>query len=101
MAVEITIQNIIPATVQVNRREVSVTLSGGDSSVVEAVVSHPVVQANIPPAVEAVVVLDKQGPIGPIGNDGPQGIRGPAGPDTIEYVDSLPDFTLIFENRLI
>ena len=55
-----------------------------------------------PPQVSASVSIPKQGLAGPKGDRGEKGDRGDIGPEGPEYQgDDLPDFTLIFDNKLI
>jgi hypothetical protein len=52
-----------------------------------------------PPQVSTTNTFPKQGLAGPKGDRGEKGDIGPQGP---EYQgDDLPDFTLIFDNKLI
>ena len=55
-----------------------------------------------PPQVSASASFPKQGLAGPKGDRGEKGDRGDIGPEGPEYQgDDLPDFTLIFDNKLI
>ena len=58
-----------------------------------------------PPQVSASASFSKQGLAGPKGDrgeKGDKGDRGDIGPQGPEYQgDDLPDFTLIFDNKLI
>ena len=55
-----------------------------------------------PPQVSASASIPKQGLAGPKGDRGEKGDRGDIGPEGPEYQgDDLPDFTLIFDNKLI
>ncbi len=56
----------------------------------------PSIMIEVVPAIE--ITLETTGPQGPRGLPGVTGPAGPAG--SLEDVD-LPDFTLIFENRLV
>lgn len=55
-----------------------------------------------PAQVSASASIPKQGLAGPKGDRGEKGDRGDIGPQGPEYQgDDLPDFTLIFDNKLI
>ncbi len=58
--------------------------------------------ASIPIVKSTTNTFPKQGLAGPKGDRGAQGDRGDIGPEGPEYQgDDLPDFTLIFDNKLI
>ena len=54
------------------------------------------------PVVKSTTTFSKQGLAGPKGDRGEKGDKGDIGPEGPEYQgDDLPDFTLIFDNKLI
>ena len=58
--------------------------------------------ASIPIVKSTTNTFSKQGLAGPKGDRGEKGDRGDIGPEGPEYQgDDLPDFTLIFDNKLI
>ena len=58
--------------------------------------------ASIPIVKSTTNTFPKQGLAGPKGDRGEKGDRGDIGPEGPEYQgDDLPDFTLIFDNKLI
>ena len=58
--------------------------------------------ASIPIVKSTTNTFPKQGLAGPKGDRGVKGDRGDIGPQGPEYQgDDLPDFTLIFDNKLI
>jgi hypothetical protein len=58
--------------------------------------------ATIPVVKSTTNTFAKQGLAGPKGDKGEKGDTGPQGPQGPEYQgDDLPDFTLIFDNKLI
>ncbi len=58
--------------------------------------------ASIPVVKSTTNTFPKQGLAGPKGERGEKGDRGDIGPEGPEYQgDDLPDFTLIFDNKLI
>ena len=58
--------------------------------------------ASIPVVKSTTNTFSKQGLAGPKGDRGEKGDRGDIGPEGPEYQgDDLPDFTLIFDNKLI
>lgn len=58
--------------------------------------------ASIPAVKSTTNTFSKQGLSGPKGDRGEKGDRGDIGPEGPEYQgDDLPDFTLIFDNKLI
>lgn len=58
--------------------------------------------ASIPIVKSTTNTFPKQGLAGPKGDRGEKGDKGDIGPEGPEYQgDDLPDFTLIFDNKLI
>ena len=58
--------------------------------------------ASIPVVKSTTNTFSKQGLAGPKGNRGEKGDKGDIGPEGPEYQgNDLPDFTLIFDNKLI
>ena len=58
--------------------------------------------ASIPVVKSTTNTFSKQGLAGPKGDRGEKGDKGDIGPEGPEYQgNDLPDFTLIFENKLI
>ena len=58
--------------------------------------------ASIPVVMSTTNTFSKQGLAGPKGDRGEKGDKGDIGPEGPEYQgDDLPDFTLIFDNKLI
>ena len=58
--------------------------------------------ASVPVVKSTTNTFPKQGLAGPKGERGEKGDRGDIGPEGPEYQgDDLPDFTLIFDNKLI
>ena len=64
--------------------------------------SQVIVNISTSPSKTVSSIVPKQGLSGPKGDRGEKGDKGDIGPEGPEYQgDDLPDFTLIFENKLI